>query len=435
MIFQEKSSYDVIIIGYGISGIALAAKCVEHGLNYLVLERNTSFGGVWFDTTDNTSLQTSREFYQFSDFPFPPDTPPYPDRNTIMIYLRRYIQFKGIRETSSVRFNYQVEKIERIPLNDPSDGSSDNTSSEWQINGNPNLCATYLGFCNGFFSHPKKIATTSTRNTYNSLYFNKLVKNTPAETFKNMFENKNVLIHGNGATACDIVERLKECPGINITVSIRKDKFYIRKFIFGISTAFFVNGYILNIVKYVHPSVMYILFTLFEMLFSVGNSTWVPKDKINYTNMVGKTTLNGKAKKNVKLAHFLGDWEHPLYDIQIWATGSTSTVYDLIEPHLNKPYNTNTQDNHNPILENYLFIYNPELERCGFIGFAPSYNWLQVSETQAKLFVENIVKGIYPEKKTMFDWIDKRKEYVKKIGIKFNDLTYDGNRYANYHLF
>ena len=40
-------TYDLIIIGFGLSGIACARYAKKNNLKYLVLEKNSSFGGVW----------------------------------------------------------------------------------------------------------------------------------------------------------------------------------------------------------------------------------------------------------------------------------------------------------------------------------------------------------------------------------------------------
>ena len=47
----------------------------------------------------------------------------------------------------------------------------------------------------------------------------------------------------------DIVEILKDVHGTKITVSFKSSKFYIKKYLFGISTSYLVNPTILKIVK------------------------------------------------------------------------------------------------------------------------------------------------------------------------------------------
>ena len=137
---------------------------------------------------------------------------------------------------------------------------------------------------------------------------------------------------------------------------------------------------------------------------------------MNSKNVVAKISLNNPG---LKLAHYLGKWEENLYDINIWATGSVSSVLKLFPQYDNK---------------NYLFIYNPKYKNCGFIGLSPSYNWLQVSESQSKIFVKNIVTNYYPGKREITNWIKKRENYCKNIGVDFWDLTYDGVGFDKYFM-
>ena len=59
--------YELIIVGFGISGIALAKEASKKKINFLVLEKNSNLGGVWFKAHEYTSLQTHKKFYQYCD--------------------------------------------------------------------------------------------------------------------------------------------------------------------------------------------------------------------------------------------------------------------------------------------------------------------------------------------------------------------------------
>jgi hypothetical protein len=75
---------------------------------------------------------------------------------------------------------------------------------------------------------------------------------------------------------------------------------------------------------------------------------------------------------------------------------------------------------------NYLQILNPSIPQCGFIGIAPSYNWLINSERQAQWFIKNIILG-----KQHISEIEIRQEITRhqkkqdKYYLDYEDLTYE----------
>ena len=51
---------DMVIVGGGICGILAAKQCHDRGLKYIVVEKETSLGGVWTTMANKTSfLQAS----------------------------------------------------------------------------------------------------------------------------------------------------------------------------------------------------------------------------------------------------------------------------------------------------------------------------------------------------------------------------------------
>ena len=83
---------DLCIIGFGISGIALAKQSISNNLKVIVLEKNSNFGGCWYNKSyKNTQLQTSKYSYSFSDMPMSSKTGLHPNNIEIIKYCKCYM--------------------------------------------------------------------------------------------------------------------------------------------------------------------------------------------------------------------------------------------------------------------------------------------------------------------------------------------------------
>lgn len=107
----RKMSKQIAIIGAGLSGLLACKYAMEKGFNPIVFEAKSGFGGVWSRTLKSTKLQTPREYYQFSDFPWPDSvTGDFPHSNQVMEYLQSYaVQFNII---PNIKFNCRVIDID-----------------------------------------------------------------------------------------------------------------------------------------------------------------------------------------------------------------------------------------------------------------------------------------------------------------------------------
>ncbi|KAF3792268.1 putative flavin-containing monooxygenase 1 [Nymphaea thermarum] len=108
------------IIGAGVSGIA-AAKQLRH-FSPIVFEATDSVGGVWKHCAFHcTRLQTPRNDYEFSDYPWPPlpDYPPpendsatFPTHLEIVEYLENYARHFDVLKF--VKLNHRVVEIKYL---------------------------------------------------------------------------------------------------------------------------------------------------------------------------------------------------------------------------------------------------------------------------------------------------------------------------------
>ncbi|KAK6916802.1 Flavin monooxygenase-like [Dillenia turbinata] len=105
----------VAIVGAGISGLLACKYALSKGYHPIVFESKSEIGGVWIKTVETTMLQTPKESFQFSDFPWPSSvTEDFPSQHQVYDYIKSYAQHfdlvKHIKlNTKVVGISYQVQ--------------------------------------------------------------------------------------------------------------------------------------------------------------------------------------------------------------------------------------------------------------------------------------------------------------------------------------
>lgn len=106
---DSAANFKVIIIGAGMSGIGMAAKLKDAGIEFEVLEKNEAVGGTWFENRyPDCGVDTPNHFYSYS-FNRNPDWSGYfSKRDELYQYFEQSTDEFGIRDR--IHFNTEVER-------------------------------------------------------------------------------------------------------------------------------------------------------------------------------------------------------------------------------------------------------------------------------------------------------------------------------------
>ena len=84
--------FEVVIIGGGQAGLAMAYYLRQRGLRFVIFERADSIAPAWRERWDSLTLFTPRRYSALPGLPFPGDPDGYPGRDEVIAYLERYAE-------------------------------------------------------------------------------------------------------------------------------------------------------------------------------------------------------------------------------------------------------------------------------------------------------------------------------------------------------
>jgi cation diffusion facilitator CzcD-associated flavoprotein CzcO len=197
-ITNEQTSFDVLIIGAGISGINAAYRLQEAFPNYryAILEARDRIGGTW-DLFRYPGIRSDSDLYTFGFSWYPWNrSNPIGEGQDILTYLQDAMTTHNI--SPHVQFHHRVLSVEwdqqTWTVNIQHDGS------QFQYT------AKFLIFGTGYYDHSEPLATTIPG-----------IENFKGDVIHPQFwpedfdyTNKNIVIIGSGATAVTLAPKLSE---------------------------------------------------------------------------------------------------------------------------------------------------------------------------------------------------------------------------------
>ncbi|KAK4382904.1 putative flavin-containing monooxygenase 1 [Sesamum angolense] len=115
----------VAIIGAGISGLLACKYAASRGFNPVVFEAQEQVGGLWNHTIESTRLQNVKEFFQFSDFPWPSSVQDaLPTNSQLLEYLQSYARHFGL--FPYIKFNSKVVSVSYV-------GECEEEMQSWEL--------------------------------------------------------------------------------------------------------------------------------------------------------------------------------------------------------------------------------------------------------------------------------------------------------------
>ena len=89
---SSASSYDVVVIGAGQSGLAMGYFLRRQGRSFVILDAAESIGAAWRSRWESLTLFTPRRYNSLPGLPFPGDPDGYPNRDEVIAYLEQYAE-------------------------------------------------------------------------------------------------------------------------------------------------------------------------------------------------------------------------------------------------------------------------------------------------------------------------------------------------------
>lgn len=197
---HTREVHEVIVLGAGASGLAVAKALQDQGMKPVVLEQGERVGESWYHRHPQLNLNTHRSLSSLPGLPFPDSVGAFPSRLELIDYLHRYVETFHI----DVRTNAKVSAIVR-------------DSQRWELVTNTTrYLADHVVVATGFDQVPY-IPEWAGLDSYTGICRHSAQFGDVGE-----YVNKKVLVVGGGNSGVDILNHLSRINTGKLWLSIRQ---------------------------------------------------------------------------------------------------------------------------------------------------------------------------------------------------------------------
>lgn len=419
---KTENEFEFVIIGFGASGIAAAIELKSANKKFKIIEKLGTYGGCWNFALPSSCLQTHRAYYKFTSVDYDQGTSQFPNKLEVLNYFSKAIDIHNLHQNVLFNSNAKWERINEKKIN-------------WKIliNNKDTIYTREILICTGTNYLPKIPTQFKTHFNKNR---NNLLNIIHSSSFYNYGLNKvktkQIVIVGNGASACDILKFLVQNPNLNLSkievkVFYRNPKYFLPTTVKGIPGTIILGDPFLKFFEFVPKTVSNILIIL-AYIFVLKSYLPIPDQKINSFNIIGSLIIQKMIAKGLLSYH---KEEIEYVDVNNKLIKTCDAIYtdiDLIilATGFNLP---DELDKTNLKLYKYVIPVKNDtiIKNIGYIGFNRTYNFIRNSEllTRRYIAIYDTDSNQHLSKEEVTSWIKRVEIRKRSNNLDFLDSTYE----------
>jgi putative flavoprotein involved in K+ transport len=216
------SHAEVVVIGAGPGGLAVAAALGERGVEALVVDRAADVGSSWRNHYERLHLHTPRRWSGLPRHPIPPRFGRWVARENVVRYLEEYVDHHRLR----LRLGTAVTRVERAAVPSAVNGSG---TARWvvRLEDETTITANHVVVATGYNHTPVTPDWPGLDGFTGEVVL--------ARDYRNgrPFAGRDVLVVGTGNTGTEIATDLAEHGATRVWLAVRTPPHIIRRDMLG----------------------------------------------------------------------------------------------------------------------------------------------------------------------------------------------------------